>query len=132
MNNVLLEDFLNWEKNTPNHVFLRQPVNGKWHNWTFKQAADETRKIASGIQSLNLPARSNIAILSKNCAHWLMVDLAILMAGHVSVPLYASITGASIRQILEHCGAAAIVVGKLDDYDQQKTGIPSSVQKNMH
>jgi long-chain acyl-CoA synthetase len=78
---------------------------------------------------MNLPARSNIAILSKNCAHWLMADLAILMAGHVSVPLYANISDTSIRQILEHSEAKAIFVGKLDDYLKQKEGIPSSVKK---
>jgi len=54
------------------------------------------------------------------------------MAGHVSVPLYANITAPSIRQILEHSGCAAIFVGKLDEYQQQKEGIPPSVKKNKH
>src|SRR5258708_10025607 len=85
--------------------------------------------MASGLQSMGLPPRSNVAILSKNCAHWLMADLAIFMAGHVSVPLYANISALSIRQILEHSGCAAIFVGKLDEYEQQKEGIPSSVKK---
>ncbi len=129
MNNVLVENFLHWEKETPEHVFLRQPVNGQWHDWSFKKAGDEIRKIASGIQLLNLPPRSRIAILSKNCAQWLMADLAILMAGHISVPLYANITAASIHQILEHSGSAAIFIGKLDDYEQQKAGIAPHVKK---
>jgi len=128
-NNTLLRNFTRWEKETPGNIFLRQPVQGQWHDWSFRQAGEEIRKTASGLQSLNLPARSNIAILSKNCAHWLMADLAIFMAGHVSVPLYANITANSIRQILEHSGAAAIFIGKLDDYEQQKQGIPASVKK---
>ncbi len=129
MENILLKNFLRWEKETPELIFLRQPVQGQWKNWTFRQAGEEIRKMASGLQSMNLPTRSNIAILSKNCAHWLMADLSVLMAGHVSVPLYANITAPSIRQILEHSACAAIFVGKLDDYEQQKEGIPSSVKK---
>jgi len=129
MENILLKNFLRWEKETPQLVFLRQPINGQWRNWTFGQAGEEIRKMAAGLISMNLPPHSNIAILSKNCAHWLMSDLAIFMAGHVSVPLYANITAPSIRQILEHGDCAAIFVGKLDDYEHQKEGIPPSVKK---
>ncbi len=127
--NSLLNSFLKWEKEKPDLIFLRQPIQGEWHEWSFRKAGEEIRKIASGLQSMSLPDRSNIAILSKNCAHWLMADLAILMAGHVSVPLYANISDASIRQILEHSESKAIFVGKLDDYQKQKEGIPSSVRK---
>jgi long-chain acyl-CoA synthetase len=129
MNNVLVENFLRWEKQTPTNVFLRQPVNGQWHDWTFSQAGVEIRKIAAGLQSLNLPSRSKIAILSKNCAHWIMADLAIIMAGHISVPLYANISHSSIKQILDHSESAAIFIGKLDEYEDQKKGISESVKK---
>jgi len=129
MENVLLKNFLRWEKETPQLTFLRQPSNGQWQDWTFLKSGEEIRKMAAGLLSMNLPPRSNIAILSKNCAHWLMADLAIFMAGHVSVPLYANITAPSIRQILEHGDCAAIFVGKLDDYEHQKEGIPPSVKK---
>ena len=128
MENIFLKNFLRWEKETPELIFLRQPVKGQWQDWSFCKAGDEIKKMAAGLQAMNLPPRSNIAILSKNCAHWLMSDLAIFMAGHVSVPLYANITAPSIRQILEHSACAAIFVGKLDEYDQQKNGIPSSVK----
>jgi len=129
MENILLKNFLRWEKETPDLIFLRQPVQGVWQDWTFRRSGEEIRKMAAGLQSLSLPPRSNIAILSKNCAHWLMADLAIFMAGHISVPLYANITAPSIRQILEHSGCKAIFVGKLDDYEHQKEGIPSSVKR---
>jgi len=108
MENILLENFLRWEKETPDLIFLRQPVQGQWQDWTFRKTGEEIKKMAAGLQSLSMPPRSNIAILSKNCAHWLMADLSIFMAGHVSVPLYANITDASIKQILEHSESKAI------------------------
>ncbi len=125
----LIQMFLKWERETPNNIFFRQPVAGDWKTWTYQQAGEEIRKIASGLLSLNLPARSNIAIVSKNCAHWIMADLAIFMSGHVSVPLYANSSAASIKQILEHSESKVIFVGKLDDYENQKKGIPDNVQK---
>lgn len=127
--NTPLLQFLKWEKETPDSVMLRQPFSGEWRNWTYQQAGEEIRKIASGLKGLNLPDRSNVALLSKNCAQWIMADLAIMMAGHISVPLYATLTAPSIKQILEHSEAKAIFVGKLDKYEEQKEGIPASVQK---
>jgi long-chain acyl-CoA synthetase len=124
-----LKQFLKWEKETPTSIMLRQPFSGEWKNWTYQQAGEEIRKIASGLKALNLPNRSNIALLSKNCAHWIMAALAIMMAGHISVPLYATLTAHSIRQILDHSEARAIIVGKLDKYNEQKDGIPEGVQK---
>jgi long-chain acyl-CoA synthetase len=123
-----LEVFYYWEHATPENVFLRQPINGIWKTWTFKQAASEIRKIATFIKSQNLPTQSNIAILSKNCAHWIMADLAIWMSGHVSVPIYPTFSASIIRQILEHSNSKILFVGKLDNFDDQKEGIPFNVK----
>ena len=98
--NSPLEAFLHWEKSTPNHVFLNQPINGKIISYTFKQVGSEVRKIAEELKQLNFPAKSHIALLSKNCAHWTMSDLAIMMAGHVSIPIYPTLNAESIQQIL--------------------------------
>ncbi|MEY4930310.1 MAG: hypothetical protein RI909_1034 [Bacteroidota bacterium] len=122
-----LLQFLKWEKEVPNDLFLRQPYQGEWRNWTFEQAGEEIRKVAAGLRRLNLPDRSNVAILSKNCAQWIMADLAIMMAGHISVPLYATLTAPSIQQILEHSESKAIIIGKLDQYKAQQEGIPAGV-----
>ncbi len=123
-----LEKFLYWEKQTPQKVFLRQPFNGVWKTWTYQQAGEEIRKIAGGLTGFNLPQRSHIALLSKNCAHWIMADLAIMMSGHISVPLYPTLTAPSIRQILEHSEANVVIVGKLDKYSEQREGIPANVK----
>lgn len=122
-----LERFLHWEKQTPHEVFLRQPINGEWKTWTYRQVGEEIRKIASGLHGLKLGERSHVALLSKNCAHWIMADLAIMMAGHISVPLYPTLTATSIQQILEHSDAKAVIIGKLDKYTEQRQGIPSAI-----
>ena len=119
-----LEAFLHWEKEIPNHTFLLQPVNGKLHKYTYKEAGIEIRKVASKLQSLGLEKKSHIALLSKNCAHWMMSDIAIMMAGYVSIPIYTSLTAKTIQQVLTHSDSKAIIIGKLDDYDELKIGIP--------
>ncbi|MCE2995085.1 MAG: AMP-binding protein [Cyclobacteriaceae bacterium] len=124
-----LARFLHWEKQKPSGLFLNQPINGGKKTWTYQEAGTEIRKMASAIKALGYPDRSNIAILSKNCAHWVMADLAIMMTGHVSVPLYATLTAPSIKQILDHSESKAIIIGKLDEYATQQEGISSGIAR---
>ena len=122
-----LDYFLRWEKEQPSRIFLRQPANGQWRTWTWSEAGDECRRMATALTESNLHPGSHVAILSKNCAHWIMADIAIMMAGCVSIPLYPTLTAATINGILTHSDAQAIIVGKLDNYEEQEKGIPSSV-----
>ena len=122
--NSPLDAFLYWENKYPNASFLSQPVNGKVVLYTYAEAGVEARKIASAIDNYNLPDRSHIALFSKNCAHWILSDLAIMMSGHISIPLYPTLNVGTLRHILDHSKSKAIIIGKLDDYESQKAGIP--------
>lgn len=122
-----LEMLYRWESETPNKLYMRQPINDEWHKWTWSETATEVRKMAAYLQSLNLAPKSKIAILSKNCAHWIMSDLAIMMAGHVSVPLYPNLKAESIKQILDHSETKLVFVGKLDDFASMRPGIPKDM-----
>jgi long-chain acyl-CoA synthetase len=124
-----LDYFLKWHNETPDNVFLRQPKNNQWHIFTYRDAGNEVKRVAEGIRKLGLPPKSHIAILSKNCAHWLMADLAIMLSGHVSVPIYPTLSASGVKEILVHSGAAVIFIGKLDSYSEQKSGIPAHIKK---
>jgi long-chain acyl-CoA synthetase len=119
-----LDIFYHWEKTTPGSIFLKQPIDGQWKSWTYRQAGDEIRRIAASLKVYGLDPRSNIAILSKNCAQWIMADLGIWMAGHVSIPIYATFSASTIRQIIKHSDSKVIFIGKLDEFKEQKPGIP--------
>jgi long-subunit acyl-CoA synthetase (AMP-forming) len=123
--NLPLARIQHWERARADRPFLTQPMGqGSVRTWTWGQAMDESRRLAAFLKAQNWPAGSSVAILSKNCAYWVMADFAIWLAGHVSVPLYPTLTAASIRQILEHCEARAVFVGKLDGWESMKPGIP--------
>jgi long-chain acyl-CoA synthetase len=118
-----LEAFLHWEKETPNNFFLKQAFKGEILTFTFAEAGEEARRIATALNNYNLPEKSHIALLSKNCAQWLLSDLAIMMSGHVSIPIYPTLNSDSIEQILKHSESKAIIIGKLDNFASQKAGI---------
>ena len=122
-----LEMMYKWESEKPDQVYLSQPIDNEWYNWTYKETMNEVRKMASYIKNLNLSEGSKIAILSKNCAHWIMSDLAIMMSGHISVPLYPNLSAETLNKILIHSDSKLLFVGKLDSFSNMKDGIPISL-----
>jgi long-chain acyl-CoA synthetase len=117
-----------WERMTPGKVYLKQPINGIWHEWTWQQVAGEVRQLATSLQALEIPPNSHIAILSKNCAHWIICDLAIMMAGHVSIPLYPNLQAESVEQILERSESVVLFIGKLDQWESVKTVVSPEIK----
>jgi long-chain acyl-CoA synthetase len=76
--------------------------------------------MAAYLQSRNFEPGARIAILSKNCAHFFMAELAIWMAGYTTVAIFPTETADTVRYVLEHSGASLLFVGKLDTWNQQK------------
>ena len=134
MSNILkspLENFLKWERSKKNETFLIQPINGKNYEFSWERVGIEARKICNYIKSFNFPKNSKIAIISKNCAHWIITDLAIMMSGNISVPIYANVNGKTAKYILEHSESKMIFIGKLEesDWDQIENHIPNEIVK---
>jgi long-chain acyl-CoA synthetase len=121
---TLIDKFCAFEQSQPDQLFLSEPVNGAYKNFTWAEAGQQIRKMAAALNAMGLGKDDKVAILSKNCAHWIMADLAISFAGCVSVPMYPNMTADSIQQILEHSEAKAIFFGKLDGADQMRKGVP--------
>jgi acyl-CoA synthetase (AMP-forming)/AMP-acid ligase II len=92
--------------------------------FTWKEVLDEARRMATFLQQQGFEPGARIAILSKNCAWWLMSDFAIWMAGYVSVPLYPTLAAGTIAQILAHSEARLVFVGKLDGWESMRPGVP--------
>lgn len=127
MTDLPLDRAYYWEKTLPQEVFLTQPAGGVARDWTWAQTMDEARRMANFLLSRNWPPGSHIVIYSKNCAWWIMAELAIWMSGHVTVPIYPSLTPESARQLFEHCEPAACFLGPLDSTDVTHQTTPESV-----
>jgi long-chain acyl-CoA synthetase len=124
---LALQSLYRWEKSKARQVFLTQPLNaGAVREWTWSEAANEIRRMAHYLKAQNWEPGSRVAILSRNCAWWMMADLAIWMAGHVTVPIYPSLRAQSIRQILEHSEAKACFLGATD-----QEGVMQSLPANL-
>jgi len=124
---TIIEKFYHWEKTTPEKVFLRQPKGKNWKILTYKEAGLEARKVTTALRSKGLQVGDHVAIYSKNCYHWILADLAIMMGGFVSVPLYSSLTQEGLKKVIDLADLKAIFLGKLDHWGDRTKAIPSEV-----
>lgn len=125
---IVLEHIYRWEKERADKVYMTQPMGGtKVREITWAEMMKEVRSMAAHLKSLGYEPGTKIAILSKNCAHFMMTDLAIWMAGYVSVAMYPTLTQDTITYILEHSESKLLFVGKLDTWDAQKGAIPEDL-----
>lgn len=125
---LALDQVYHWEKTAPDRLWMTQPLgDGKVETYTWAQAMDQARRMATHLKSLNLEPGSRVGMISKNCAHFMLTDIAIWMAGHISVALYPTLNADTIEYILEHSGSKLLFVGKLDGWEDIKKGIPASM-----
>lgn len=128
----ILNCVLYWEKTKPEDVYLTQPYpDGVVEDYTWREVVDQSRRVATYLLSLNLPKGSSIAILGRNSAHWIMADIAILMAGHVTVPLYPTLNAETAQYILKDSDSKLIFLGKMDGtvdtWHDLKDSLPSEL-----
>lgn len=117
---------LQWAESKPEKTFLFQPKDGQLFKTDWKTAADEVAKMASYLKKFAKGSR--IAILSLNCDDWIKADLAIMAAGHISVPIYPTASGKTISQIIRHAEVKLVFVGKLQD-SSPLTAIEQGVER---
>ncbi|MBV4477734.1 AMP-binding protein [Pseudomonas botevensis] len=123
-----LDVFYEREARHPRQRFLVQPIGGgQVETLTWADVGHQARCAAHWLRARELPQGSHIALISKNCAHWIIADLAIWMAGHVSVPLYPNLTADSVGQVLRHSDSVLAFIGKLDDWPGMSLGVPENL-----
>ena len=126
----MLECIYQHEKNLADKIFLTQPVgDGKVLDYTWAQTVDQSRRMAAHLKSLGLPHGAKVAILSKNCAHFFMTEMAIWMAGFTTVAIFPTESADTVKFVLEHSESSLLFVGKLDEWHKQAPGVPENMPR---
>lgn len=126
-NNKFKFNFYEWERKLKDKPFLRQPFGGKWEEYTWGETGQMARKLATGLKTLGLPPKSHIGLMSKNCREWIIADLAIYMAGYVSVPFFPNLNSKELQSLLQFGDVSALFMGKVNTWDEIKNGIPDDM-----
>ncbi len=121
---TLVDKLYELQSNLPNEIFLRQPYGDQWKGFTYNEVITEALRLVSGMKASGLQRGDKVGIYSKNCYQWIIAEAAIMLGGFITVPYYASLTGDSLKKVIELSGIKFLFVGKLDNWENTKNAIP--------
>ena len=98
--------------------FLWAKRGGKWQAVSWAEAARQVCLLAEGLRRLGIGSdaaerpleRDRVMLVSENRPEWCIADLAIMAAGAITVPAYATNTTRDHLHVLENSGARAVIV----------------------
>ena len=130
MNQVLpLAQFSAMVKSQADKPFLHQPIDRKLQIYTWAEVEDIAKRVAQSLLQMGLVKGDRVGILSKNCAEWFISDIAIMMAGMISVPIYPTANRDTISYVIEQSDCKAVFVGKLDGLAEAEAGIITQIPR---
>lgn len=86
--------------------------SGSFKPITWSELGEMVREIAAGLIEIGVKPGDRIAIMSYNRPEWIVVDLAILAIGAITVPVYHTSSSAQTNYIFKKAGADIAFVAR--------------------
>jgi long-chain acyl-CoA synthetase len=87
---------------------LKSKRRGEWQAVTWEEWDARARAIATELVTSGIEPGDRVAIFASTREEWVIVDLAVLMAGAVTVPIYQTLNGEQAAYILSDSGARVL------------------------
>lgn len=100
----------------PRRVALRYKVGAEWRPMLGGEVARAVDGVASWLIDVGVQAGDRVAIFASNSPWWTIADLAIMTAGAVTVPVYATCTADQAAHVIRDSGATLVFVGGAEQY----------------
>lgn len=90
-------------------VAWRHLRDGRWQDLTFTEVAEWVMELASGLVHLGVRPGDRVCVLADTRVEWSAVELAVLAAGGIVVPIYPSSAPEECAWIIGDSGAVLLV-----------------------
>ena len=120
---TLTGQLAHWARECPERVWLRDLNEHGETPYSWSEAQDQVHAVAAALEQ-RLGAGNSMALLSKNRAHWVLADLAVIASGNISVPLFTTHTATTAQYILEFTDTKVLFLGETTNWDAVKEVMP--------
>ncbi|HRY98621.1 MAG TPA: long-chain fatty acid--CoA ligase, partial [Bacteroidales bacterium] len=100
----------------PKDDVLAGKSDGEWKKYDIQAYIRQAEAVAFALIDMGIRPGDNVATIMNNRPEWNFLDMGILMAGAVHVPIYPTITEADYDYILRHAGTPVVFVGGNEIY----------------
>ena len=115
-----LFDFLSYQlKHRPLDRALNTKHNGEWKSTSSAEYASSANLISAAFLNLKIKPQDKIAMISSNNrSEWCIIDIGILQAGAINVPIYPTISENDYDYILNHSESKYCFVSDQEVYNK--------------
>jgi long-chain acyl-CoA synthetase len=121
---TLTEQARYWAQSQPDKVWMRDLHGAGATEYRWREAVAEIDSVAAWLEA-EFDHGERMALLSKNRAHWIMADMAIIHSGNVTVPLFTTHAQATAEYILEFTDTKALFLGETENWEGVKRVLPT-------
>jgi long-chain acyl-CoA synthetase len=93
---------------------LRRRTSDGWEVVTWTDYGETVARLAAGLVELGVEHGDRVALLSSNRVEWHQADLAIVLIGGVTVPVYATSASTQVAYTMSHSEAKVAFVEDVD------------------
>ena len=112
------ELFLRVAASDQEQTMLAQADSGEWTSISSAEVYQRVRALADVLLEWGIRRGDRVAILSENRWEWAVTDFAVLAIGAIDVPIYPTLTGPHIAELLRDAGARVAIVSTRIQYDK--------------
>jgi len=119
-NNLIELFFYQAEKQKPESIFLEwlNPNNRKKFSWA--ETKQNIFKLSKKIKKI-VKEGDRCLLVSENRPEWFISDLAIMLAGGITVPAYTTYTEEDYKYLIEDCEPSLVIVSNKEMLNKLKT-----------
>ena len=128
MNLQTLQDYI--EKNAadlPQQTWLRDRSGDQFTEWNWSDANNEINAVAAWLEQRYGSSKNNVVLLSRNRAHWMLADFAIIESGNVTVPMFTTLPAPTAKYIFDFTDARLLILGETDNWDAVQGVLPDGI-----
>lgn len=107
---TLPEIFFDKAEELSGQPMLWAKTGAGWQPLTWRQVAEQVRRLAAGLRGLGIKPGDRIVLVSESQPEWVIADLAVMTVGAITVPAYTTNTVADHLHIMRDSGASLAIV----------------------
>lgn len=88
-----------------------------WKELSWNKLSEIIYKTANALKNSGIKENDSVAIYADNSAEWMIMDLAIIAMGAITVPIYSTNNAEQAEYILNDSEAKLVLVGNQDQYN---------------
>lgn len=120
---TLTEQARHWAETQPDKIWMRDLSGEGAREYAWAPTIAEIDTAAAALEE-RFGHGQRMALMSKNRAHWVMADLAVIHSGNITVPLFTTLPASTAEYILDFTDCKVLFLGETENWSSVKDVLP--------